>query len=116
MELIHETLQRITVGPEISFENLALFPLLDAKRGARDYLTLREALAAGTVRVMEKSETGSVTELMVVNDADRPVLLLDGEQLVGAKQNRILNVSILVPARQSLVIPVSCVEAGRWRY
>ena len=41
-------------------------------------------------------------------------LFLEGEQLVGAKQNRILNTSVLVPAQARLTIPVSCVEAGRW--
>ena len=39
-----------------------------------------------------------------------------GEELVGAKQNRILNLTILAPPKQSIVIPVSCVEAGRWRH
>jgi hypothetical protein len=43
------------------------------------------------------------------------VLIVDGEELVGAKQNRIVNLSILVPAQSTLTIPVSCVEAGRWR-
>ena len=42
------------------------------------------------------------------------VLLYDGEELVGAKQNRILNVSVLVEAKSALTIPVSCVEQGRW--
>ena len=42
------------------------------------------------------------------------VLLYDGEELVGAKQNRILNVSVLVGAGAKLPIPVSCVEQGRW--
>lgn len=45
-----------------------------------------------------------------------PVLVLDGEELVGAKQNRIVNVTILVPPWSELVIPVSCIEAGRWSY
>ncbi len=54
-------------------------------------------------------------ELRFVNHCERPVLLLDGEELVGAKQNRILNLTVLVPAHQTIVIPVSCVEAGRWR-
>ena len=42
------------------------------------------------------------------------MLLYDGEELVGAKQNRILNVSVLVDADAKLPIPVSCVEQGRW--
>jgi len=57
-----------------------------------------------------------VPSLSVVNDADRPVLLLDGEELVGARQNRILNTTVLVAAHAALRIPVSCVEQGRWSY
>ena len=53
-------------------------------------------------------------ELVVENPLDERVLLYDGEELVGAKQNRILNVSVLVEAKSTLTIPVSCVEQGRW--
>ena len=55
-------------------------------------------------------------ELKVINSGDKPVLLLDGEELSGAKQNRVLNASILVAAHSELLIPVSCSEAGRWSY
>ena len=44
------------------------------------------------------------------------MLLFDGEELVGARQDRIVNTSILVPGARSIDIPVSCVERGRWRY
>ena len=44
------------------------------------------------------------------------MLILDGEELVGAKQNRIVNLTILVAPRSEIVIPVSCIEAGRWGY
>jgi hypothetical protein len=66
--------------------------------------------------VTEVSEGGSVPQLLVANAGVRPVFLLDGEELVGAKQNRIVNLSILVPAARDLPIPVSCVEQGRWHY
>jgi len=52
----------------------------------------------------------------VVNDCDERVLLLDGEELIGAKQNRVLNLTILVGSKSTIVIPVSCVEAGRWSH
>ena len=64
-------------------------------------------------RVTKLSEGGSVQQLLFVNEGERPVLLLDGEELVGAKQNRILNLTILAPPKQRIVVPVSRVEAGR---
>jgi hypothetical protein len=42
------------------------------------------------------------------------VLLLDGAALVGAKQNRVINLTVLVAAEKVTVVPVSCVEQGRW--
>ena len=55
-------------------------------------------------------------QIKVVNKAPRRVLILDGEELVGAKQNRIVNTTIVVEAYSTTVIPVSCVEQGRWDY
>src|SRR5207249_3998616 len=72
--------------------------------------------AGAAVTIGEVSAAGEVPALSVVNDADRPVLLLDGEELVGARQNRILNTTVLVAAQATLRIPVSCVEQGRWSY
>ena len=67
-------------------------------------------------RVTEVSEAGSVPFLQVANGADRPLLLLDGQELIGAKQNRILDTTVLVAAHTEVTIPVSCVEQGRWGY
>jgi hypothetical protein len=80
------------------------------------YATLDEALATQTLTVTEITEGGSVPTLKVSNKRDTLVFLMAGEQLVGAKQNRVLNTSLLVPAQSELPIPVSCVEAGRWAY
>ena len=111
---IAKTLSELTLGEPTVFEDLAAFPLQGPQGAVRDYLTLEQALSSKTARVTEVSDAGSVPELKFVNDGVAPVLLLDGEELVGAKQNRILNLTILVPAHSSILIPVSCVERGRW--
>jgi hypothetical protein len=95
---------------------MTAFELLRPQNGGPEYVTLREALERGVFTVTEVSEGGSVPELMVANKGDVAVLLLDGEELRGAKQNRILNTTILVAPKSTAKVPVSCVEHGRWSY
>ena len=118
MRTLLDELKTIRTGEAQRFQSLTLFPLLraEAPAGEPEYLLLEEAIGAGVARVTELSEGGSVPQLLFVNDGERPVLLLDGEELVGAKQNRILNLTRSAPPKQSVVIPVPRVEAGRWRH
>jgi len=116
MQQIIETLKGLELGHPITFLNLTLFPLQGNKTCERDYITLREAVDAKTATVREVSEGGSVPELLLENTGTKPVLILDGEELLGAKQNRTANVTILAPAGKTVHIPVTCVEAGRWGY
>jgi len=104
------------VGAAQSFGNMTVFPLLTPLDGGPEYITLREALERGVFSVTEVSHGGSVPDLQVKNTGDVAVLLLDGEELAGAKQNRILNTTILVAPRTGLKVPVSCTEQGRWNY
>ncbi|HET9253457.1 MAG TPA: tetratricopeptide repeat protein [Candidatus Eisenbacteria bacterium] len=80
------------------------------------YRTLDEVLSEKGIEVMEVSESGSVPTIRVVNHTDSRVFAMAGEGLVGAKQNRVLNASILLEAGADLHLPVSCVERGRWSY
>jgi hypothetical protein len=66
--------------------------------------------------ITEVSEAGTVPFLTVANETDRPLLLLDGEELIGVKQNRILNTTVLVTAHTDVTIPVSCVERKSSRF
>jgi hypothetical protein len=66
--------------------------------------------------ITEVNKGGSVPELKATNTSERFILMLDGEQLIGAKQNRILNTPILLKGKSAVVIPVSCTEQGRWTY
>src|SRR5437870_10885713 len=111
---ISSLLETLEIGEPLSHGALTVMPLLAPKEAEPDWLTLVEAGAA--VTITEVSAGGEVPTLSLVNDADRPVLLLDGEELIGAKQNRILNTTVLVAAHAALHIPVSCVEQGRWSY
>ena len=103
----------IQAGDHREHRGIVVTPLFLRRDPVAAYLTLDEALAGG-LRIREVDESGSVPELAVENPLSSHVLLYDGEELVGAKQNRILSVSVLVEAKSSLTIPVSCVEQGRW--
>lgn len=117
MSAIEEVLSQVEVAEPVSHGQLTMFPLVHVNGAAAPgYLTLGAAIAAGVATVTEISEGGSVPTLAVQNDGDLPVLLVDGEELVGARQNRIVNLTILAPAKRRLPIPVSCVERGRWSY
>lgn len=115
-ELASAWLKRLHAGQPKTVGELTVFPLFWEVPGVFPYLTLGEALENGTVTITEVSQGGSVPELAVENAGETAVLLLDGEELRGAKQNRVLNTSILLAPKSRSVIPVSCTEQGRWHY
>lgn len=105
----------LQTGEPVEHRGIVVTPLYPRRDPVARYLTLEPALADG-LRVDETSGAGSVPELVVENPLADDVLLYDGEELVGAKQNRILDVTVLVGARSTVAIPVSCVEEGRWAW
>lgn len=101
-----------------SHKALTLWPLV-RDSGAPEpsgpsYVALVDAMETGRVLVDEIHAGGSVPHVRVRNRGAQAVLILFGEELVGAKQNRVANASFLVPARSEVLIDVSCVEQGRW--
>jgi hypothetical protein len=113
---IGQSLAGLKLAESQTHSNLTLFPLIGDVDSALGYVLLDEALDHHLVRVTEVSTGGSVPELALENDSQESVLLVDGDELIGAKQNRVLNLSILVAGGERLTIPVSCVEQGRWAY
>jgi len=106
----------LTLGQGEHHRNMSVFPVFFEINGGLKYLTLDEALGNSLVQITEVSETGDVPNLKVTNKQEVPILILAGEELVGAKQNRIVNATFLVAGHSALTIPVSCVEQGRWNY
>ncbi len=114
---IHSFLTRTELAPRQVHKALTLWPLVwpeEAEPSGPASVPLREALERGEVQIDELDEGGSVPQVRVTNRGRLPVLFLFGEEILGAKQNRIANATFLVPAKSKAVIDVSCVEAGRW--
>ena len=109
-DIIKGYLGQAKIGRKQAHKNLAIFPLLSTYFLDLEYLLLDEALSEDLIQVVEVDKEGSVPELKVINKSPQMILILDGEELVGAKQNRIVNTTILIQGNATIVIPVSCVE------
>lgn len=103
-------------GETIKVHGLGVLPILN--EACLDIIppliTTEEALESGALSIREVDEAGSVSFLHIENSGDKPVLILDGEELVGGLQNRIINTSVIVLAHHSVRACVSCIQAKRW--
>jgi hypothetical protein len=115
-EGLSQALHGMEISEPVSHGLLHVFPLRGDTHEERDIWLLDDALWAGTLHIEELHDAGSVPELRVVNEGALRVLILEGDELVGARQNRVVNSSVLVDAGSELVLSVSCVERGRWSY
>jgi hypothetical protein len=112
---VREAVRALYVGAPMVDGALCVLPLYSTVKVASKYVLLQQAIERGTMNITEVSDAGSVPHLLAFNKGPWPVLIFDGEELVGAKQNRISNATVLVGVGKT-VLPVSCVEAGRWSH
>ncbi len=116
-KILGRAVATLKVAPLQTYQNMTVAPLIGVtEEEGPEYLTLTEALAEDLLEVTEIDHGGSVPNLRVRNLSEGSVLLLDGEELMGAKQNRVLNTTVLVAGQTEVVVPVSCTEQGRWQY
>ena len=113
---IKNLIENAKFGEAQRFKNLSIFPVSFNSENVIDYISLDLAISKNYVKINEVTESGNVNTLFVENSSEYNVLLLDGEELIGAKQNRVLNTTILIAKNSKTEVPVSCVERGRWRY
>ncbi len=106
-------LGRLRLAEPQRAHGLDVWPLLLGGEAGEPFVLLHQALEAGTFDVLEQGQ-GVVNELLARNRGPLPVLLLEGEAIVGAKQNRTVVASVLVGAGQTASVPVGCVQQGRW--
>ena len=95
---------------------LSIVQIKHNKQNSFNYISLHNAFNKKLIDISEISESGQVGQIKIINQSDSYVFIMDGDILKGAKQNRVLNTSVLLAPRSENIIPVSCVEQGRWGY
>jgi len=104
--------EKVRVTGPFAHENLAVFFVHGTSAPGPVPLTLQEALAKGSVQVIE---TGHVNELQIENTGDERVFVQTGDIVKGGRQDRVLTVSFLLPPKSGrMPIASFCVEQGRW--
>jgi hypothetical protein len=73
-------------------------------------------MKSGGLVISEANDNGVVGKLTAINNTSSFLLLTDADVLIGAKQNRIINKSMLLAPLSKTSIDVSCIERLRWNY
>jgi hypothetical protein len=105
---------KLSFNSKINYKNLTFIPVVSNDGTELQLLTLNKAIEEKLVVIKEIGNGATVPEITVINKAKEYVLIIDGEHLIGAKQNRIVNKTIIVPPQSEIRIPVTCTEQGRW--
>jgi hypothetical protein len=109
--LISNTLKQTRIGEIRSHKSLHVAPILSNNKDYQEYITLHQA---SKDKLVEFTETSDVSSASISNLSTKPLFIMNGEILEGAKQNRVINDSIIIPKNSTKTVDVSCVEEGRW--
>lgn len=102
------------ISAPYTHKNLTIFLLHGKDQNTKgNIMTLQEAMER---KLFVVYETSNVNELEVENlSKELDVFIQSGDIVKGGKQDRVLSISIIIPARSGRVrIEAFCVESGRW--
>jgi hypothetical protein len=105
--------KNIEIGQPVFLRNLLIHPISGPSENGIEISSLEDILSDAGCEFNEL-EPPDINRISFFNNADSPVLMLDGEEVIGSLQNRILAGSTLAMARVKTEIPVICAEEGRW--
>ncbi len=105
--------KNIEIGQPVFLRNLLIHPISGPSENGIEISSL-EDIPSDSGGEFSELEPPDINRISFFNNADSPVLMLDGEEVIGSLQNRILAGSTLVMPRARTELPVICAEEGRW--
>ena len=115
-DVLQALMNSLQLGQPQTHRNMTVIPLFGKTFDALDYALGENLMKKGLLSFTEVSESGSVGHLLAHNTSSQKALLIEGEELRGAKQNRTINTTVLLKEQSKTVIPVTCTERDRWSY
>ncbi len=114
---VMDLIRTLEVGEPVYHANLTIIPVYSTQiRDHSRYATLDEALEKGWLEITEVG-SGTVPQVSVTNRSGRQIYIMGGEILTGCRQDRLVGRDVLLrPYATNVVVPVYCVEQGRWTY
>ncbi len=116
-EEVQDLIETLEVGEPVYCDNLTIVPIYTSHVKDRShYATLDEALDKRWLEITEV-DGGRVPQVRLRNRSDKYIFVMGGEILTGCRQDRIVGRDLLIrPHSKNVVVPVYCVEQGRWTY
>jgi hypothetical protein len=102
-------LPRFHVGAGTQRGSLTLFPVWVEGAATRGIGWRSDPLV-----VEERTGNAVVAELVIRNTSDRPRAIVEGDLFIGGQQDRTAAETMVLDAGEARVLPVRCVEHGRW--
>ncbi len=107
-------LDRADIHPQAELGRLTIFPIsLSQTNRLEGVLTMTQALEKKLL-VIEEMKSAQVPKARFVNKSGKMIFLMAGEIITGGKQNRTLTTDALLGPDSVTVLPVYCVQRGRW--
>ena len=117
MKICNELLENYKLKKIINIENINIYLLKTKnKNNISGVVLLKDLIDKGLAAVQEIDDSGRVNTVRVINNSNQDLLLLSGDILEGAKQNRMIMEHVIIKKNSSLAVSVSCVERNRWNY
>ena len=115
MDRLEPLISSIQLFDEHCFSTCKITPIrIKQKAPAPDVMSFETAHQSGLCEVAEISPSGAVNNIAFSNNSLLHIFVREGTNIIGAKQNRTFSKSFIAPPNSETVVPVQCVERGRW--